>query len=205
MTYLQLDTHYVYSHSRGDDGSVFYIGKGSGNRHASKSKRNDYWKNIVNKSGGFSSKIIASGLTEIEAYSFERILIQAIKNQTTMKLSNLIGGGRGGSFNPSDETRAKQRAAKLGGKLSFEQRAKISAANRCRVYKSGYSMNLTDEQRATRSERTKSQVWTEARKANISAAKVGHKHSEETKKKISEAKKGVKWTEAQMEARKRGQ
>lgn len=197
MTCLQLvnsNIHCVYAHKRLSTGHVFYIGKGSGNRPNSKSKRNKYWQNIVSKDGGFNCEIIASGLTEKEAYFFERLLITKVKEQTDIKLTNLIDGGKGGSFNPSDEVRAKQRNAKIGRSLTEEHKEKIRQANFLRLYKKGYKQNLTDEQRKNKSDATRRQVWTDERKANIAKAKLGHVVSEETKRKISDSKRGKAWT-----------
>jgi hypothetical protein len=196
LSMTNTNIHYVYCHMRKDTGNIFYVGKGSGNRCNSKSKRNNHWKNIVNKCGGFTSQIIASNITEQEAYNFERLIIQGINDQTDIKLCNMIGGGRGGSFNPSEEVRQKQRVAKLGRKLSEETKKKLAEARRSRVYKSGYKMNLTPEQRALRSEIARNQVWTKDRCEKISAARKGFKHSEETKAKISATKTGVKQIES---------
>ncbi len=192
MTYL----HYVYAHIRNDTGQLFYVGKGSGKRAYSKGKRKSYWRNVVTKAGGFSASIIAAGLTEDEAYGFERKLISALKSQTDCVLTNLIGGGRGGSYNPSNEVRQKQRIAKLGKTLTAEHRTKISASGRGRRF-AGYSLSLTDVQRAHRSALAKAQVWTEDRKRKISEAKLGYKHTEETKAKVSASKKGIPWTAEQ--------
>lgn len=190
MTYLSIDVaHYVYCHIRPDTNSIFYIGKGSGKRLTGRQQRSLHWKNIVSKCGGFKAEIIASGLTENEAYSFERKLIQSIREQTDIKLCNLVDGGKGGSFNPSQETREKQRLAKLGGKHTEEHKNKIAEANKRRVYKKGYKINLTEEGRKLRSEIARNQIWTEDRKNKISAAKMGHVVSAETRRKISETKK----------------
>jgi len=112
----------------------------------------------------------------------------------------MIGGGRGGSFNPSPEVRAKQRAAKVGRKLTEEHKMKISLSQVGKVYKSGFKLNLTDEQRFARAEMARNQVWTKERVEKISAAKIGYKHSEETKKMISAKKSGVKQTDEHRKA-----
>lgn len=194
MTYLQLG-HYVYSHHKPDDGSVFYIGKGSGNRAYTYGNRNKYWKNTVAKHGGFEVHILASKLTANEALNFERIVITKLRENEKVKLSNLTDGGDG-SYNPSDETREKMRLAKIGRKLSSEHKNKISEANKKRQYKLGYKLKLTDESRIHRKNLTKNQIWTEERKKKISEAKFGYTHTDETKQKISDSKRGKPWTEA---------
>jgi len=177
-------SHYVYSHIRPDTGDVFYVGKGSGNRCNSKSKRNNYWENIVNKCGGFTSQIIALNITEQEAYNFERLLIQAIKDQTDIKLCNMIGGGRGGSFNPSDEVREKQRNAKLGIKLSEERRKKIGDIHR--------GMKRSEDTKQKISLALKGKTRTKETIEKIRAIRTGTKASDETKLKMSLSRKGEK-------------
>jgi hypothetical protein len=44
---------YTYEHIRPDTGAIFYVGKGKGSRCTEKGKRNNYWKRIVRKAGGF--------------------------------------------------------------------------------------------------------------------------------------------------------
>ena len=204
MTYLQLG-QYVYCHMKPTDGSIFYIGKGTGNRAFISGRRNAHWKNTVAKHGGFIPKILAAGLTHEEAYNFERRIVVGLRLQHGVKLANLTDGGDGG-FNPSTETREKMRDKKLGRKLTEEHKNKIAEANRRRAYTKGYKLNLTDESRIARAERTKNQIWTEDRKRKISEAKIGTPHSDETKIKISLAKKGKPWTEARKAAQQlRGQ
>lgn len=125
--------HYVYCHFRNDTNELFYIGKGQKNRAYSKQRRNPYWKNVVNKANGYTVKIIATHLTNKEALNFERVLIKAVKDQHDVSLCNLTDGGDG-ALNPSKETREKQRAAKLGKKLSEEHKQKIAEAGKNRVF-----------------------------------------------------------------------
>lgn len=203
MTFLEaVNSHYVYAHTRNDTDAIFYIGKGSGNRLNGRQQRSDYWKSIVSKANGFKSFVVAGNLTEKEAYKFERLIIVTLQTQTDIALCNLNGGGKGGSYNPSEETRAKQRNAKLGKKLTQEHKDKIRASQVNKVHRKGYSLNLSEEQRKNRAEIAKNHIWTEERKSNISKAKLGHTVSEETKLKISLAKKGVKWNESQRKAMK---
>lgn len=200
MTCLQLG-HYVYSHHKHDDGAVFYIGKGSGNRAYTYGNRNKYWKNIVAKHGGFKVHILASKLTSNEALNFERIVITKLREDKKIKLSNLTDGGDG-SYNPSIETREKMRIAKIGKKLSSDHKIKISEANKKRQHKRGYKLKLTDESRLHRKNLTKNQIWTDDRKKKISEAKLGYTHTDETKQKISDSKRGKPWSEARRIAQK---
>lgn len=81
--------YYVYGHLRKDTNDIFYIGKGCGKRAWVKSKRNKYWKNIVNKTD-FDVVIIEKGLTEIEAFALEIEKINELK-----PVANLTSGGEG--------------------------------------------------------------------------------------------------------------
>ena len=65
--------YYVYEHIRNDNKTVFYIGKGHGKR-AYQPKRNSHHDRIV-KQCGFTVNIVKDGLSEKEAYEFERKLI----------------------------------------------------------------------------------------------------------------------------------
>lgn len=124
--------HYVYCHFRNDTDEVFYVGKGQKRRAYSKQRRNPYWNNIVNKAQGFRVEIVAHNLTEKEALNYERVLISALREQHPDTLCNLTDGGDG-VYNPSAETRQKQRDAKLGKKLSEEHKQKISLGGKNRV------------------------------------------------------------------------
>lgn len=129
---LSLNTiHYVYCHFRNDTDEVFYVGKGQKKRAYSKQRRNPYWNNIVNKAKGFRVEIVAHNLTEQEALNYERVLISALRQQYPDTLCNLTDGGDG-VYNPSEETREKQRTAKLGRKLSEEHKQKIALASKNR-------------------------------------------------------------------------
>lgn len=84
--------YYVYVHTRGADGSIFYVGKGCGNRHLAKSNRSDVWKEFCGKD--FISHVVASGLAEREAYEMEKSYITAIRGLGAPLVNRTIGGGR---------------------------------------------------------------------------------------------------------------
>lgn len=92
-----MQKYYVYLHLRKSDGSVFYIGKGSGNRayDFSSKGRNRYWKRTKEKYGVIV-EIIFDNLTEEEAFQCEK---DAILEHTYFgtKLCNLTLGGEGSS------------------------------------------------------------------------------------------------------------
>lgn len=180
--------NYVYCHYRIDTNEVFYIGKGQQRRAYSKQKRNNYWKNIVNKAKGFTVEILAKNLTTQEALNYERLLISSLRGKYPDLLCNLTDGGEGG-LNPSLETRLKQSIAKTGRKLSEEHKHKISTAGKNRV--------VTEETRNKirliqlgRKSKYKGIKRSPEICLKISEAKKAknYKHTEETKAKMSLAK-----------------
>lgn len=101
--------YYVYEHRRKSDGSVFYVGMGSGKRFKTRDSRNIHWKRIADKHG-FVPIVIASGLTLDQAYKLE---IDLIKMHGKERLCNITDGGDGVK-NPTKETRQKMRDARIG-------------------------------------------------------------------------------------------
>lgn len=92
---------YVYVHKRKTDGSVFYVGKGTGERASDNSPRNIWWSRIVKKSNGYEFEIVYNNLTEQEAFKKEQELILEIGLDN---LCNITKGGSGGdtlSRNPN--------------------------------------------------------------------------------------------------------
>jgi hypothetical protein len=97
---------YVYVHRRETDGSVFYVGKGTGRRAWSFLNRNPYWKRIANKQG-FTVNILVKNINEVCAFSIEKALIKLYGRQS---LSNMTNGGEGPSgFHHSEKTKADLR------------------------------------------------------------------------------------------------
>ena len=82
---------YVYFH-RSPDGSIFYIGKGTG-RRAWSQDRHPVWKKYVSErlQGQYSVEIYADDLTERQADGLEERLIEKLGAQ----LINWINPGRG--------------------------------------------------------------------------------------------------------------
>lgn len=100
---------YVYVHRRATDGTIFYVGKGSGKRLHDKSGRSQYWKRVANKHG-WTSQVFIWFSQEQCALSFEVALIAHIGRDN---LVNATIGGEG-VCNPSIHVREKMRAAKIG-------------------------------------------------------------------------------------------
>lgn len=96
--------YYVYLHKRSTDDSVFYVGKGTGNRAYKQHGRSKHWKNVVNKNG-LTVHIYKDGLSEDDAFQLEKELIAYYGFQN---LVNLTHGGEGTSGRVlSDEFYAK--------------------------------------------------------------------------------------------------
>jgi len=163
---------YVYIHNRLTTGEPFYVGKGSGSRSHSHSRRNNYWKRIVAKDGGRDVSIIAKNMDEELSFLVEMELIDILRKRGHI-LSNLTDGGEGSSgYVTSVETRAKQSAARLGIKMSAETKEKF-----CRAIKGRVSNNKG---------KTFSVEW----RNKIATANTGKTHSPETRAKLSESHKG---------------
>jgi hypothetical protein len=124
---------YVYLHHRSDNGCVFYVGKGCGNRASSITKRNPYWKNIVSKSHGFFVNMVVKNVDEELAFLVEMECIDQLK-KLGVNLCNMTNGGEGASGSKrSQETKNKLSAIRknlpnsmLGKKHKTESRKKQS-------------------------------------------------------------------------------
>lgn len=85
--------YYVYLHKK-PDGSVFYVGKGKGNRAYSKHNRNPIWKATVKKYG-YSVEIVEQGLQEWYAFELEELLTYyyGLKSDGGSLVNMCYGGG----------------------------------------------------------------------------------------------------------------
>ena len=117
----------IYKHLK-PCGEVFYIGIGQEEKRAkSKSDRNNYWHNVVNKYG-YEVQILKSDLTWEEACEMEKVLISWFgrRDLGLGTLVNLTDGGEGNvGWVASDETRARMSKSKKG-KLSHNYGKKAS-------------------------------------------------------------------------------
>jgi hypothetical protein len=173
---------YTYVHIRQDNGQVFYVGKGKGNRVVSLNKRNLHWQNIAKKHGVLS-KIMFRGLSEKSSFETERFLV-AICKSIGLRLANKTDGGEGPSgMKHSDATKKKWSDAKLGkkrGKYSPEHCRKISESLKGKV--------VSQETRLKISQATKAAMQSPEIRQKLIDAKLGKprpKHSESTKLKMS--------------------
>jgi hypothetical protein len=86
---------YVYEHIRNDTNAIFYVGKGKKERAYRVNDRNEYWKNIVNKTG-YTVRFVVKDVDEELAYLVEEERIDQLK-RLGIKLTNLTLGGEGAS------------------------------------------------------------------------------------------------------------
>jgi hypothetical protein len=86
---------YVYEHIRNDTNAIFYVGKGKKERAYRVNNRNEYWKNIVNKTG-YTVRFVVKDVDEELAYLVEEERIDQLK-RLGIKLTNLTLGGEGAS------------------------------------------------------------------------------------------------------------
>jgi hypothetical protein len=112
---------YLYQHIRPDTGAVFYVGKGSKKRLRSRSHRNNHWKAIVAKAGGFNAEIVFKDDDEELIFLAEEERIDQLRKMGCA-LSNQTDGGKGGikGYRHSEETRQK---------ISENRKGKYSGSN----------------------------------------------------------------------------
>lgn len=203
---------YTYIHCK-PDGTPFYIGKGSNNRsHDFIRGRSAYHQRIVSKYGRDNIKIyIFHCDSEEQAFEDEMQHIAQLTSEGYL-LCNHTGGGEG-LRNPSVETRLKMSSKKIGRKLSDKTKILISKRHKGRknnldqndnISKSLIGRKLSEQHKINISISQIGRVpWnkgvscSEQTRLKISASKKGcagfnQKHSEETKRKISEKQRKKK-------------
>ena len=186
---------YVYEHLRNDTNKTFYVGKGKvGNSRSNcKQNRNQYWHNIVNKSG-YTVHKIAEGLTEELSLKKEIDRIKELR-ELGIKLCNMTDGGEGVSgYKHSEETLSKLREAQSGEnhpmynkKHTEESRANMSRAQ------SGENNGMYNKKHTDETLVKMSEVMTGKKHSAETCAKISElmsNPSAETRAKLSKAKSG---------------
>jgi hypothetical protein len=187
---------YVYEHIRRDTGAVFYVGKGRGSRHCSKRDRNQYWHNVVNKAGGFDSRVVCEDQSE------ELILLAEIEKINQLRtlgvtLVNLTDGGEGITGLKHSEESKRLMSQKLKGrsrKHTPESIEKIRQANTGVVFSDERKEKLRQKAlgrkmpphvRKILSEKMKSFKQSEETKEHLRKVNLGRKHTPEALAKMS--------------------
>ncbi len=202
----------VYEHWRLDTDLCFYVGKGTAKRANILYGRNRYHTAIQNKLArmglAVEVRVVEGGLTEEEAFILEIERIAFWRAQG-VPLANLTAGGEGTS-DPSEETRALMRAAKLGGKLTDEHKAKIAARSREALARPEVKAKLSaairlshqrPEVKAKLSHHQKTRVRSREQYEKTSAALMGRKLSPEHIEKMRIAATGRKQCAEEIEKR----
>jgi group I intron endonuclease len=123
----------LYAHRKQTDGSIFYIGIGTEKRPYSKSSRNEYWHNTVNKYGYYVD-VLSKDLSIEDALELEEFVICELgrKDLDNGNLVNLNNGGKG-NLQVSDLTKKKMSNSAMGKTawnkglpMSEEQKVKLS-------------------------------------------------------------------------------
>jgi hypothetical protein len=186
---------YVYRHIRLDKNEPFYIGIGSDKeykRASTPKNRNIFWKRIVNKTE-FEVEILCDNINWDEACIKEKefISLYGRKDKNKGSLCNLTDGGEGVyGLKMSNESKKKMSDARKGKKCyiitnEIRERQSIAAKKR----------GITNENMIKMLEGKRLIGWGSHRKGVL--------HTEETRKKISESKTGVKkseeWCKGQSE------
>lgn len=176
--------YYVYEHWRLDKDECFYVGKGHAGRAYSRKSRNSHWLNIVLKleriGSGYEIRMVATGLTEEEAFLLEQERISFWKDR--VDLSNLTSGGEGISgFSHSIETRSKMSSSAKKWMNTEDGRLKKSASLK--------GITFSAEARLKMSSSKKGKPLSESHKQKLSASGKGKKRSLESRQRLSEAAK----------------
>lgn len=91
MTFNNERKYYVYAWYIVDTFEIIYIGKGTGNRYKIRKRSNSFFSKMI-QSHDCDSVIVLDGLTEEEAFNYEKFLI-SICRESYPRLTNVLDGG----------------------------------------------------------------------------------------------------------------
>lgn len=164
--------YYIYAYLRLDTNTYFYIGKGCGRRKYEMQNRCQYFMNIINKYNT-AVEILLDNLTEEEAYYEERNIIEDLvfNEGYSISIKGII----------KNTSHLVNKSWGGDGALNYSQSDYAKECLRKRM--SGRIVSQETRQKLS------------MLNTGVRHPKYGTKHSEETKKKISEANKGRSRTE----------
>lgn len=167
----------VYQHIRPDKNQVFYVGIGSKNRPYDKAGRNKYWYNIVSLNSNYEINVLFENLSWKECCKKERKFIKLYgrKDLGFGTLCNLTDGGEG----------------IVGYKHTSDALDKISKSSKFRTRKKGIKLKYSVGGKESLIKALKNRIRTSETRIKTSNSLLGHKVSEETRKKISEANSNI--------------
>jgi group I intron endonuclease len=166
-----MNNFYTYAHNK-PDGSIFYIGKGIGDRAFSDKNRNIHWHRTVQKYG-YEVNILANWDTEEQALDHEKLLISCFKDMK-IKLVNLTNGGEGSAgYRWTDEQKANfdtsgSKNAMYGKKHTETTKRKLSEKAKGRV--------VSDIAKAKISEKMKNRQFSESHLEKLRISRKGNKN-----------------------------
>lgn len=183
-----MKNYYVYKHTS-PNGKV-YIGQTCQLPNKRFGKNGDGYKgsvlfyNAIQKYGwdNFKHEIIFEGLTKEDADRKEIELISKYKSNQKEFGYNLQSGGN--NYSQSEDTKMKISKSKIGQKDSYETRIKKSDGHKGKKLSESAKMKLVENWEC----RDKEPFVNRAK--NLGLSNKGRKHSEETRKKLSESHKG---------------
>jgi len=181
---------YIYFHTSNTTNEVFYVGKGYDRRAFRSNGRNNFWHRVANKHG-YSVSLPHTGLTESQAFAFEKEYIAKFgrRDLRTGSLVNLTAGGDGASGVVHSEQWKSNMSAKMKGRVFSEEHRRNQTAAKV-------GKKRSEEMKMKLSIAMKGRRLTEEHKEKLRLASTLRRHTPETRKKMSEVQKVVcakKW------------
>jgi hypothetical protein len=183
---------YVYLHKRSDNNKVFYVGisKNKSRAYEVRSyRRNNFWNNIYKKCG-VKVEVSHSDICWEEACVIEKYLINFYRSLNDTMLCNLTDGGEGVLGLKVPEERKILYSEMYKGKKRTEDVKMKMRKPKSRGTNTLKGKKLSDEHRLKLSlaiKDKKKKPFSEEHKKNISLARKGIIFTEEHKKNISKA------------------
>lgn len=161
-------------------------------------KKSRTFFNAIVKYGwdSFDHIIVATDLTKEEADNLEILLIKTLKTQDPMFGYNVANGGSKGAL--TEEIKAKISHELKGKKHNMTEEGSKSLSESAKLNKPHLGKKVSKETRECWSKKRKGRKLSEEWKDNIRKGMIGvnkgKKHTEETKKRLSESHKGqIPW------------